>query len=224
MKKSLEWLKARSKRAAFFTVAVNIVKTAKSPTDAHKMAREWLKHDRGAPAVDAEEILQGVRFLALIKRDYSEEEFLKFVHAVCNEERDKEFIDKVSIASVYVDILVASNEYGEGNQSRPDRKLAIWFAEFVLKVLYEFTEVYLPALSPNMQLKNVKIGNLPGYLDELLHFCSYMEQRIENNGNVLNFGEIDKAAITLRLMGMTVSEMSGIYFMRLPLKFRLHDK
>lgn len=207
MKKSLELLKARSRRAVLNNEAVKIVEKAQSPTDAFKMAK------RGSMHVSIDEAAEEVRYLAIIKRDYGEKAFSNFVAERKNEYLAKEFIDRVSVAVNYLDMLQVTLELG-GEESLPNRKLAGVMSTFILSIMTDFENYYLAHLTSNTRTQKQCLELYEKYRSEVNHFCEMAHQ--ERLLNVLYLGKyvFEKSTSVLLNIGFAVSELSGVHFLQ----------
>ncbi len=185
--KSLEWLKARSKKAVLNAGAVQIAMKAKSPTDAFKLAQ-----GQAALKCMAEE----VRYLAMIRRDYGKSQLKGFVRLVQDEDKDLFFQSKIGTALTFFGQLsqyaIMKSDYGrKSDVSFFLSEQEMWFAHLLKDILREVRERFLfwentdllgPTIFSAGQIANIALAG--GSLDEnrlrfLVSLLSSMGKLIE---------------------------------------------
>lgn len=209
MKKSLEWLKARSRRIALNMEAVDIAKKAKSPTDAFNMAKQ------GSRYVRKNEVAEAVRYLAMIKRDYGKKELDAFVDGEDNR-IIKGFLDKISIATTYLSILEASSDFGEGMRAVPDKIVALHFDKMISEIVADFEDQYLPQLDANVKNQGQCLRIFDECRLDIFHF--HVMMNVVKDGKLENILALDsllfeKVGMMLLNIGFALEDLYGIYFL-----------
>lgn len=207
MKKSLEWLKARSAQIVLQPKAVEIARKANSPTDAFNLARS-----SGYFYDDDAEL---VRYLAVIKRDFGALEFDNFAESACN----------ISVAKTFLDMLIPAISILEFSKICPAILMEEEISTKLAPLLKEIRRMF------DSEFQQLIFESNSEYATRCKdYYCRYVCQidflvRISEVNSDLRYDiyGFEKIFTLLLTMGWSVGEKYGIYFMRTPPSRILHN-
>lgn len=211
----LKWLEARSVIVVISKEAVWIAKSAKSPTDAFKLAENHPELKSRAEAV---------RYLAMIKRDYGEVALDNFVSRKDMECKAHGFQEKIGILLIYFKQLEITAIRGldeeKKNLAKKDRMFAdfylkliereLWYIELLQTAVKEFRKEFLPFENDPEDLER------RCRLDQLDDVCRRIFSDFQKHGKnltgILNPDHLNCILSGIVQMGNYVNRKTGVIF------------